>query len=253
MMPISWGIDNRAAAGVIDGVGGARAQIRARKGAEPGVASQYHMWDDIRKDGLTVMYMPLQLPHEDSGLNRSPLTNTKGLVQLLKGEGDPLKNPNVWLVDPDSNVRLKEQPSGNKPNRLFYVEKGKSESQQLKYDAEQFTMALMFASLSTRLKDYAHMLNVEKPHIKDQKIERVPFRSDEGGYYYVMMCSFILKSLHKDQQIDGALRDELERILTGDRPNPQTKPAQSPPPTRQQNVGSTTGSLPGTSTSTVTA
>ena len=259
MMPISWGIDNRAVAGVIDGIGDARAKIRARKGAEPGVASQYHGLDRVVKDGMTVIYLPLQLPNDDFPAAPA-ISKTKGLIARLRHYfgGDPLKSPKVWKVSPNDNTSLVEPTEEG--NQLYYYldNKNKDQNEGVRNNAEQFTLALMEASIAERLKGYAHVLNTENPILKNHKIEEFLLGRDERNTdkhfkYAVMMCAFVLKSRHKDEEIDGELRGEIMRILAGEQPKPQTSQTQNASPTSQQNVGATPGGLPGTSSFTVTS
>lgn len=252
MMPISWDLNNRAVAGVIDGIGDARAKIRARKGAEPGVASQYQGWDRVAKDAMTVIYLPLQLPNVDQYNAGALISKTKTLIAVIKsGFGDPLESPKVWKVSPSDNISLVEPTQEG--NQLYYYEQGKRQNERKRYNAELFTLALMEASIAERLKGYAHVLNTERPILKGPKMEEISFGTDKRGInynYVVMMCPFVLRSRHKDEEIDGDMRDEIMRVLSGEQPKPPA--GQNARPTSQQNVGATPGALPGTSTSTVT-
>jgi hypothetical protein len=234
MMPVSWGVDNRAVAGVIDGIGGARANIRARDGAEPGVASHYHGLEDVRRDGLEVIYMPLQLP---KGYNGQAIRRSRGLVNSLKSiVGD------IWQVEPENNIRLKDV-GGEKATELYFFVKDEGEDPNKLSSAIEYTEALMMASIATRLQKYSHHIKTDSPSIKDRKIETAPAGGkasevDRGFadekvkryFYKIMMCSFVLKSIHKDQHIDADMRDELADVLAGRTPRPRDEPAPTPAP-----------------------
>jgi hypothetical protein len=235
LLPISRSWDNRAVAGVIDGVGEARAKIRARDGAEPGVASQYQGLEDIRRDGLEVLYMPLQLPSEYSG---QAIRRSRGLINSLKWMFGDTTNDVVWRVESDNNIRLKS-PDKPKSTQLYVFVNNEVEDENKLSSAIEYTEALMMASISVKLKKYSHLINTDNlDRPKDRKIETVPaggLASDiDGGkddddikkyFYKVMMCSFVLKSLHNGQHIDADMRDELADVLAGRTPKPRTTPA----------------------------
>lgn len=251
MLPISWHLNNRAVAGVIDGVGEARAKIRARKGAEPGVASQYHGLEDIRRDGLEVIYLPLQLPEGYSGQS---IRRSRGLVNSLKGLLGQNVNGDIWRVESDNNVRLKD-PDTSKSTELYVFAKDEGEDENRLSSAIEYTEALMMAMISVKLKKYSHQINtdnLERP--KDRKIETFPAGGREDDinkgkddedvrqyFYKVMMCSFVLKSLEKGQHIDADMRDELADVLAGRTPKPRTTP---PPQQQRQQQGSSPSSNP---------
>jgi hypothetical protein len=242
MVPISWGLNNRAVAGVIDGVGEARAKIRARKGAEPGVASQYNYMDDIRKDGLQVLYLPLQLP---SGYEGESIRANRGLINSLKWMFGENLNGDIWRVDKENNIRLKDV-NKNKLTELYVFSEREKEDENRLNSAIEYTEALMKASIAVKLKKYSHLLNTENlSSPKDRRIDQAEAGGNSsdvyGGkddkdveryFYKIMMCSFVLKSIHKDQHIDSDMRDELIDVLAGRQPKPQQKnpPTTNPTP-----------------------
>jgi hypothetical protein len=178
MLPVSRGFNNRAVAGVIDGVGEARAKIRARRGAEPGVASQYYGIEDIRRDGLQVMYLPLQLP---SGYRGESIRVTRGLVNSLKWMFGARDNDDrdIWRVEGGGNVRLKEA-SKEKLTELYVFSGGTSEDENRLSSAIEFTEALMRASIAVKLQKYSHLIKTESlPAPKDRRIETAEAGGEE--------------------------------------------------------------------------
>lgn len=230
MLPVSWGVDNRAFAGLIGGVGEARAKIRARKGAEPGVASQYSWLDDMRRDGMQTAYMPLQLPTEDEW-GGQPISISKGLItQMRYSFGDALENPRLWRVDEE--MRLIE-PSGRPATDLYIKSRLRAERPSRLEAAINYTTALMQASFMVKLSHYSHLLNLEKPILHHQPIMAFPMKERPDGkpyeenedvdFYKVMMCSFVFKPKSKEIDIDDDMHKEIERSLSA-------KDEETPPP-----------------------
>lgn len=232
MMPISWGIDNRAFAGVVDGIGSARAKIRARKGAEPGIASQYRSLDDIRRDGIYFMYMPLQLPMDGLDYKEArPISVTKGLVDSLKSFfGDSETILKLWRVDAYQPTKL-VPPIGRGSTVLYSFRKDEEENSNKLLSAINYTKALMQASLSIKLSSHSHRIDTDRPQVRDEKIESFSLGKEEKTnkevFYKVMMCSFILKSRHKGSDVGDDTQGEIDRIMA-DKDQKTTKPTTEP-------------------------
>lgn len=215
MLPISYGFDNRAFAGVVDAVGSARSKIRARKGAEPGVASQYGSLEDIRKDPMQTVNMPLQVPADWRFENNGIIYSSKGLIAQMKSSfGDTLKSQSLYNVDEEGHLR---QPSGQPATRLYLMTKGVDENPSELESAINYTTALMQASITTNLSQYSHLLNLERPIIKDRKILPFPLESSGGQgpqrFYKNMMCAFVFKARGKDSDIGDDIHSQIDSIV----------------------------------------
>jgi hypothetical protein len=246
MKPLSIGFDNRAFAGLADGIGQARNKVRAELGAEPGVASQYHGLEKLHRDAITVIYLPLQTPMGYDPQESRPIQRTKGMVQQLRAKGDPLQSDQYWRVEPMDNTRIRK-PDGRPLTDLYTFYGDVQENRGWLESAISFTEAMMFASIATRLRQYSHLVNTEKPRIQDSKMEVVPLGKDEESgrdvRCRVMMCSFVIVSRSKENEIDRDTRDDMARILGNEKPQKAPDKPQPVPP----------GSAPGTSKSIVTA
>jgi hypothetical protein len=216
MLPISPGIDNRAFAGVMDGIGAARSKIRARKGAEPGVASQYDTLDDIRRSSMQTVNMPLQLPADWSIENNGVIGMSKGLLAQIKSSfGDPLQSSSVYNLDEKGHIKY---PSSQGSTRLYIFTKGKDENPAEYDSAVNYTTALMLASLTTRLSQYSHLLNLDRPiDPRDRKVLPFPLKNNQEGaapqFYYAMMCAFVFSPKNKDSEISDDMYSNIDRIM----------------------------------------
>lgn len=232
MMPVSANMNNRAVAGLIDGIGTARSKVRARKGAEPGVASQYHGWDDESRDGMTYMYMPLQTPNADFHRG-GEISRTKSFVKSLKRTYfGSHENAKIWSVSRSDNITL-VRPTEASTDIYLYPNKGAEDANKLN-DAKEFTRALMEALIAKRLEPYAIHLNVENPQLVQQEFAYAPYKTGGGDKathnYTVMMCAFVLKKRNNAEEIDSELRQELKRVLAGEKPEPTRAAQPSQPP-----------------------
>lgn len=224
MLPISKGIDNRAFAGIIGGVGEARAKIRARKGAEPGVASQYNWLDDLRRDNMQTATLPLQLPEgwEENGGNA--ISINKSLIAKIKQEfGDALSSEMIYRVDERLRLIRPENPS----TQLYIHRRLRSEDPYKLEAAMNYTEALMRASFMIRLSPYSHLLNLDRPSPYGRKIislpvkerfgpdgEAIPYQPDEDAKFYkVMICAFVFPSNKKGAGIGDDVHSEIDKLI----------------------------------------
>lgn len=226
MLPISPGFDNRAFAGVMDGIGSARSKIRARKGAEPGVASQYDKLDDIRRDGMMTANFPLQYPVEWATKYAAISKITSGLISSIKSNfGDALSNPAVWRVDEQMKLIA---PSGDSKLMIYAISRLKPESGQRLESVFNYTKALVLASFTTRLAQYSHLLNLESPTFHKQQIialpwkeregiekDARPYRDDEDDHFYkVGIFAVTFKPKTKDGTVDAGLQQDMDDTMT---------------------------------------
>jgi hypothetical protein len=233
MLPISYGIDNRAFAGVMDAIGTARAKIRARKGAEPGVASQYSPLEDLRKDGILTANIPLQMPE----WNGDPIHITKGLVAQIKSSfGDPLNNPKIWRVDDEMNLVI---PSGQAATALYTFSRIDGEEATKLEAAINYTTALVQASMTARLAPYSHLLNLDRPQIKNRSTMPFPMKEREGlgsesmpykdgeddTFYKVMVCAMTFSPKNKDSEFSDDIQGEIERMVSDEKRKAQAAAA----------------------------
>lgn len=251
MLPISYGVDNRAFAGVVDAIGTARAKIRSRKGAEPGVASQYNPLEDLRRDGILTANIPLQMPE----WNGDPISITKGLIAQIKSSfGDPLKNPRMWRVDENMNLIL---PAGQAITELYTFSRLKGEEATRLEAAINYTTALVQASLTSRLAEYSHLLNLDRPQIKSRSMMPLPVRERDGlgsepmpykdgedaTFYKVMVCAMTFGPKNKDSDMGDNIQGEIERMVADERRKAQAQasaPAPTPTPAKPTATGGTT-------------
>lgn len=233
MLPLSIGVDNRAFAGVVDGIGSARSKIRARDGAEPGAASQYVPYEHDSPSHIQTGYMPLQLPLEHQRGSYSHIS--KGLLAGIKTRyGDAFKNPSLFTMADDNSTLVRPTQEPQTELYTFYRKKGNDPA--LLDDARNFTLALMQGSFMVRLGKYSHIVNLDRPRIQNRQIMPFPVKDKEGAYaddenpqfYYVMMCSFVFEPKYKDDRFDGDLGSEIDSLLSG-RPAPQGGQKRSPP------------------------
>lgn len=245
MLPISPGIDNRAFAGVMDAVGAARAKIRARKGAEPGVASQYSPLDDIRRESLQTAYMPLQLPEEWDG---QAISIGKGLLAQVKYSfGDALDNNTVWRVDEQMNLI---EPSV-KATRLYVSQRLKEENPLVLEAAINYTTALIQASFMVRLSKYAHLLNLDRPRMQSPSIATFPLQEKYGSepygekenpkFYKVMLCKFVFNPKSKDTDIGDDIHSQIDKIISNKEGDKQTLEKPKPRPQQDAQTGLVSG------------
>lgn len=239
MLPISYGVDNRAFAGVLDGIGSARSKIRARKGAEPGVASQYDKLDDLRRGTMQTANMPLQLPADYSVEDGGIIKVTGSLIAQIKSSfGDPIQSPLVYNLDKDGNLKYPSQGG----TRLYVFTKGKEESPAELESAVNYTTALMQASLTTRLSQYSHLLSLDRPvDPRDQKILPFPLKKDQDGndyqFYKAMMCAFVFNPKNKESEIDRDMHSQIDNTMQRNN-RQETRPDQVDPQTARprQNI-----------------
>lgn len=242
MLPISPGIDNRAFAGVMDGIGSARAKIRARMGAEPGVASQYSPLEDIRRDGLQTAHMPLQLPEEWDG---QPISIGKGLIAQIKYSfGDALENNNLWRVDDQMNLIEPEVKS----TKLYTSRRLRNESPAELEAAINYTTALMQVSFMVKLSKYAHLLNLDRPNLHNRSIAVFPLQekhsaepygpNDNPEFYKVMLCAFVFKPKNKDIDVGDDIHSQIDKIISN---KEEEQAAEKPRPRQDARTGLVSG------------
>lgn len=245
MLPVSWGVDNKAVASVLGGIGDARAKIRAQMGAEPGSVPHLSNLEDIRKSVLKAIYMPLQLDHADldgEGSRRS----SRSMINQAKriSPSNPLVDPGIWNVAGEGdNVRRIVVPSG-KPKTKLYTYANGTRNPAREEAAIIFTTALMQVSLSSveMYGKYSHLLDVERAHLKDRKFFPMRNEYDAEGedFCKVMMCTFEISPKDKNSHISGDVWDEIEAMRDAGRnkkppaPKTETEPAktEATPPTK---------------------
>lgn len=240
MLPISYGVDNRAFAGLIGGVGEARAKIRARKGAEPGVASQYHWLDDIRRDAMQTANLPLQLPLDWDNEGRQ-ISISKGLLgQIKQMFGDPLNSDKIYRVDESVRLIYPDEPL----TTLYKHRRIKSEDPYRLEAAINYTEALIRASFMVRLSKYSHLLNLDRPVPHQRKIISLPMKErfgpdgeaipyadgEEAEFYKVMVCAFVFKPINKDAGVDDDIHGEIDRMLADKAAEERRRIAGASPP-----------------------
>jgi len=226
MLPVSWGIDNRAFAGVVDGIGTARAKVRADMGAEPGAASHYEPLQDMRRGNVQTLYLPLQL--EKDYTDGEPVHLTKGLVAKIKSQfKDPLDDDGVYGVD--EQMALVGGTPSQMMTKLYTTNRSEGHDPSKYEAAVNYTTALMQASISNKLGTYSHLINLERPSITQRKVMPLPMKEREGNedvekaytdeenpeFYHVMMCAFLLNPKSKDNEFDGEIHSDIERLLHG--------------------------------------
>jgi hypothetical protein len=225
MLPVSFGIDNRAFAGVVDGIGTARAKIRADMGAEPGAASHYEPLQDMRRSNLQTMYLPLQ--YDKNTVEGEAVYVTKGLVARLKSSfDDPMKNEGVYRVGENNELLAGHEDPRDMLTKLYVTSRDEGHN-GFNEPSLNYTTALMQASLSKKLSKYSHLINLERPNISQRKIIPLPIKDIQGNekeqkpyspedspkFYHVMMCAFVLNPKSKDHEFDSDFHGEIDRLL----------------------------------------
>lgn len=248
LLPISYGIDNRAFAGVLDGIGIARKKIQDETGAEPGSASQYSGLEDVRRSNLQVAYMPLQYPEDYT--EDQVLSFNRGLVtkaRITAPSGDPLSDPSIYNVD-ESKSKLRPFDKNMMVTKLLKVPEGRTANSNTYASSIKFAMALIHASFMTRLEKFSHLLNLEKPNIKEKKV--VPFVDDFGRegkkIYYVLICAFEFLPRSKDTTFDNDIHDEIDAAINDRNGTTTTQqaPTKQPTQTNTQAVSPVSGGKP---------
>lgn len=259
MLPISWGMDNRAVGSIVGGIGDARAKIRSQMGAEPGSVPHLNNLEDIRRSALKAIYMPLQLLPEDWDSEGSRRSGRSMINQARQISPNPLKDDRIYnVIGGEQGVQtyidtdaLKMEPEQMKTR--LYTFKKETRNPNREETATNFTTALMQASLSSMdmFGKYSHLLDVDKAHLKDRKMFPMPINPEkyrtaddpEGSvgdaeFYMVMMCSFEISPKNKNSHISGDVWDEIEAMRDADRnKKPETtksdaetaKPEATPP------------------------
>lgn len=208
LMPISLGIDNRAFAGVVDGIGSARSKVRDEMGAEPGAASTYEKLQDMKREAVFSFYMPLQLPIEYLGQS---IYITKSLISKIKSEfGDPMENVKVYNVENDNKTM--RQRSEEMGTMLYTFAKNNINPSELE-SAQNYTTAMMMASIQMKLSAKSNSLSIANPELVQRK--SLPFRLDGSERFYkLMMCAFRIRPKDNDLAFgDSDEIDNIERIL----------------------------------------
>lgn len=205
MLPVSLGFDNRLMASLVGGAGEARAKIRARKGAEPGSVAQFSPLDDLRRDHMHEVYMPLQLPIDHNRGDRPPRYNSKTYIDYLRGNyaADPLQDESIYNVDqskggPKTEIKNLNQDPDLMKTKLYAFNRAKEDKIDSEY-ATNFTMALMQASLVTRLGKYSHLVNLYRPEIRNRhmmpkEIKSGPLAGSDPSnptFGKIMVCTFV--------------------------------------------------------------
>lgn len=235
MLPISWGMDNRAVGAVVGGIGDARAKIRAQMGAEPGSVPHLSNLQDIRKSVLKAIYMPLQLDSADldgEGSRRS----SRSMINQAKriSPSNPLVDPGIWNVaGGGDNIGRLVAPAG-KPKTKLYTYTNGARNPAREEAAISFTTALMQVSLSSveMYGKYSHLLDVERARLKDRKFFPMRNEYDAEGedFYKVMMCTFEISPKDKNSHISGDVWDEIEAMRdTGRNKKPETTKSDAEP------------------------
>jgi hypothetical protein len=225
MLPISLGFDNRLMASLIGGAGEARAKIRARKGAEPGSVAQFSPLEDLRRDFLQEMYMPLQLPLNHTSGDRPPRSSNKSYIDWVRGAfaADPLRDERIYNMDKSNRdiSNLDYSPDSMK-TKLYTFFKDSGENNIDSEYAVNFTMSLMQASLVTRLSKYSHLINLYRPSIQHRYF--MPKEIKEGHvsahdpsnpeFCKIMVCTFMFRP-SKDANIGSDFYGDLQDLLGG--------------------------------------
>lgn len=228
MLPVSRGLNNRATASLIGGIGQARAKIAADMGAEPGSAPQLADLEDIRRNPIRSIYMPLQLP-ADWTPEEGVLYAGKSLQnRAMRTSQKPSEDPSVWGADKANPTSITGGGGGMKTVLFEYDKAVGPHADSAKYQtAVNFTQALMKVDLSTRLAQYSHLINLESPSLKDR--QEMPVEADQQGQkmHMVMMCSFVFSPRTKDTRLGGSewedIQDRLGVTKTSGQP-PQQRP-----------------------------
>lgn len=232
--PISYGVDNRAFAGVLGGIGQARAKISARRGSEPGVAATFEPWPDERRDAIQSLTLPLQLPEGWDG-RYLDYTAKSRLYQIKSIYGDAMDSTHIWRVDDGSNLI----PPTAAKSHLYTFVYGQKEDWNALDSATSFTEALMRASLMVRLSRYSHFINLDSPRKEEKAIVKLPYDFTDGPvegkkFFKLMTISFVFPSTKnapdyvQDDIADRGRRDD-DREKDEDDPHPRKKSGNTGP------------------------
>lgn len=267
MLPLSRRWDNRATAGVLDALGKSAAKEMERSGAEPGVASRYDSLEDIRRDIIRTANMPLQLP-EDWQEGQYISISKARIAKIKSTFNKPLESTRVWRVDNTSSL-IGPQEKGFVNLYTFF----KDEENENKLDAAiNYTTAMIQASFAAELSPWAHLLNLDRPDIRDRQFMIFPLKERDGnldkqnpygpgekpGFYKVMMCALVFRSKKNAPDVGDNLnhRGNTNLKQNQNQNKNQTQQGNAPsnlPGTSQSVVSANpTGSNPNHSTSTVT-
>lgn len=233
MLPVDRRLNNRATASLIGGIGQARAKIAADMGAEPGSAPQLADLEDIRKNPIRAVYMPLQLP-ADWTPQEGVLYAGKGLQnRAMKTSQRPSEDPSVWGVDKANKTSITGGGGGMKTVLFEYDKAAGPYADSARYQtAVNFTQALMKVDLSTRLAQYSHLINLENPSPKDR--QEMPVQADQQGQkmHMVMMCSFVFSPRTKDTRLGGNEWEDIQDRLNGTKASAQNPQQRARPNSR---------------------
>jgi len=150
--------------------------------------------------------MPLQLPlnHQEGDLkyySKSLITFARTISSM------PIEDSQIYNVD--KQMKLKNYPDKMKTKLSFYEKEYPTNPNDIETSVN-FTKALMLASLVVKLQKYAHLLDLEKPNLKNVKYMEFPF--DDDAYYKVMMCAFIFSKKDKDEHLGDDVHDEIRQL-----------------------------------------
>jgi hypothetical protein len=221
MLPLSGALGGRVGASVIGGIGAARKKISADTGAEPGSVPQLGELEDMRRQPIRSIYMPLQVP-ADWDPDHGVLYSGKSLQnRALKVSQRPAEDQQVWRVEQNNPNSIVGAGGPSMKTRLFVYDKSAGpQSDTVSYQtAVNFTQALMKVSLASNLAPYSHLLNLDNPEIRDR--QEIPIEADEQGdkMHTVMMCSFVFSPRTKDTRIGGNDWDDIYDRLQGQSSN----------------------------------
>jgi hypothetical protein len=240
MLPVSFGLNNRAAASLIGGMGQTSAKILARKGAEPGQVPQLPNLEDMKRSMLKAIYMPLQLPTDYDEESGQVLYSGRNLMNRARGisPNNPLEDPGIWRVNKGDNASIVGGGSNMKTKLFTYnTSAGPHSNSSVYQSAVNFTEALMKVALMARIVQYSHVLNVDNPLLKDR--QEFPTKPQDQQSNLIMMCSFVVNPKSKDAEIDSHDWQDVADRMDANNKNKKTPaaPAQPMPGTYSHNVG----------------
>ena len=126
------------------------------------------------------------------------------------------------MDDANKEIKNKDEDPESMKTKLYVFDKNSSEDSDnvdLEY-AVNFTMALMQASLVTKLSRYSHLINLYRPQVKNRHILDKPVRSlgdeettaDIDQFHKIMVCTFVYQP-SKDANFGSDIYDDLENVL----------------------------------------
>jgi hypothetical protein len=223
MLPLDFTLNNRAVGSVIGGMGQANANIRARKGAEPGNVPQFDRLEDMRRSGHKSVYMPLQLPAEWDGQQFS--LNTRLVTMASKFSQNPLQDPRIWNCQ--GATQIDRSGEGNKLTTLYSFKRSEGQKANINAynSARAFTQALMQASLAAQLSNQSHLIDTQRPSITHVQEFPVAVQGDSNPedpqFNLILMCSFQFSQKNKDSNAGYDTWSDFNNTLDTSKSNTQ--------------------------------